>query len=186
MKHAEGTDGNVEQRLRRAELMAQLQRGDGEACRALLDDIGPSVRAFLRRRIAGPEDLEDVYQEVLLGLYEARHSYEPGRPLEPWLFAIARNIAIDYSRRRWSRARWEELAAEPPEAIAESSVESEPDLREALAALPKVQREAFTMLKLDGLSLDHAAARAGTSVGAMKLRAHRTYKALREFIGGRK
>ena len=163
--------------------MAQLQRGDAEACRALLDDIGPSVRAFLRRRIAGAEDLEDVYQEVLLGLYEARHSYEPGRPLEPWLFAIARNIAVDFTRRRWSRARWEELAAEPPEARDESSPEPQPNLEEALAALPKVQREAFTMLKLDGLSLDHAAARAGTSIGAMKLRAHRAYKALREMIG---
>ena len=186
MKHAEGTDDRAEQSLRRADLMARLQGGDAEACRALLNDIGPSVRAFLRRRIAGAEDLDDVYQEVLLGLYEARHSYQPGRPLEPWLFAIARNIAIDYSRRRWSRARWEELSAEPPEAIAETSPEPQPDLQEALASLPKVQREAFTMLKLDGLSLDHAAARAGTSVGAMKLRAHRAYKALRDLIGGGK
>jgi len=170
MKHAEGTDDRAEQSLRRADLMARLQRGDAEACRALLNDIGPSVRAFLRRRIAGAEDLDDVYQEVLLGLYEARHSYQPGRPLEPWLFAIARNIAIDYSRRRWSRARWEELSAEPPEAIAETSPEPQPDLQE----------------ELDGLSLDHAAARAGTSVGAMKLRAHRAYKALRDLIGGGK
>src|SRR5258708_35066488 len=99
----------------RAELMARLQRGDRDACRALLDDLGPSVMQLLRRRIVDPSELEDVYQEVFLGLYEARQSYEPGRPLEPWLFAIARNVAADHTRRHWSRASWQELVAEPPE-----------------------------------------------------------------------
>jgi DNA-directed RNA polymerase specialized sigma24 family protein len=46
----------------RAQLMAQLQQGDPDACRALLDDIGPSLTYFLRRRVADPHELEDVYQ----------------------------------------------------------------------------------------------------------------------------
>jgi RNA polymerase sigma factor (sigma-70 family) len=137
----------------RAELMVRLQRGDRDACRALLDDIGPSVMQFLRR-------------------------------LEPWLFAIARNIAADHTRRHWSRASWEELVAEPPERVETPSPEAPPRLEEALASLSPTQREAFSMLKLRGLSLEAAAARAGVSVGAMKVRAHRAYKALRELIGG--
>jgi DNA-directed RNA polymerase specialized sigma24 family protein len=80
----------------RAELIVLLQHGDRDACRALLDDIGPSMMQFLRRRVADPGELEDVYQEVFLALYEARHSYQPGRPLEPWLFATASNIAADH------------------------------------------------------------------------------------------
>jgi RNA polymerase sigma-70 factor (ECF subfamily) len=45
--------------------------------------------------VADTQELEDVYQEVFMAIFEARHTYEPGRPLEPWLFAIARNIAAD-------------------------------------------------------------------------------------------
>jgi DNA-directed RNA polymerase specialized sigma24 family protein len=36
-------------------------------------------------------------------LFQARHTYEAGRPLELWLFAIARNVATDHSRRRCER-----------------------------------------------------------------------------------
>jgi DNA-directed RNA polymerase specialized sigma24 family protein len=40
------------------------------------------------------------------------------------------------------------------------------------------------MLKLEGLSLEAAAERSGVTVGALKVRAHRAYKALRKLIGG--
>ena len=168
----------------RARLMARLQQGDTEACQELFDSIGPSLTYFLRRRVADPQELEDVYQEVFMAIFEARHTYEPGRPFEPWLFAIARNIAVDYSRRRWTRSHWEELVAEPPEQLADASTAVAPELRAVLAELPPDQREAFSMLKLDGLSVEVAAARAGISVGALKVRAHRAYKSLKKVVGG--
>jgi RNA polymerase sigma-70 factor (ECF subfamily) len=172
---------------RRALLMQRLQAGDADACRELLDDIGPAVTGFLRRRIADSGELEDVYQEVFMALFEARQTYEPGRPLEPWLFAIARNVAADHLRRHWTRASWQELAADPPDRPDLSLDEppgAAPDLAEALEKLPPNQREAFSMLKLEGLSLEAAAARSGVSVGAVKVRAHRAYKALRKLFGG--
>jgi RNA polymerase sigma-70 factor (ECF subfamily) len=58
-----------------------------------------------------------------------------------------------------------------------------PELGTVLAKLPSDQREAFSMLKLDGLSLEAASAKAGVSVGALKVRAHRAYKALKRLIG---
>src|SRR5713101_9682248 len=120
----------------RARLMERMQQGDADACQELLDSIGPSLRAFLRRRIADPHEVEDVYQEVFMAIFEARRTYEPGRPFEPWLFAIARNITVDYTRRRWSRARWEELVAEPPERPGEVSNTAAPELEAVLAKLP--------------------------------------------------
>jgi RNA polymerase sigma-70 factor (ECF subfamily) len=184
-------NARAERSRARARLMERMQRGDSEACRALLDDIGPSVMQFLRRRVADSNELDDAYQEVLMALFEARHTYEPGRPLEPWLFAIARNIAADHVRRRWSRASWEELVDTLPERAEYDPPSSPPDppsnppdLGEALAKLPRAQREAFAMLKLEGLSLEGAAERAGVSVGALKVRAHRAYKTLRKLISG--
>jgi RNA polymerase sigma-70 factor, ECF subfamily len=183
MREAEDAERLRRSKLR-AHLMERMQLGDGEACSALLDDIGPSLTRFLRRRIADPHELEDVYQEVFLAIFEARHTYEPGRPLAPWLFAIARNIATDHVRRRLSRARWEELVAELPDRAAEVSSLAAPELGDILEKLPPDQREAFQMLKLEGLPLAAAAQRAGISVGALEVRAHRAYKALKRFISG--
>ena len=120
-----------------------------------------------------------------MAIFESRHTYEARRPFEPWLFAIARNIAVDFSRRRWARSRWEELVAELPEQFAESSNTAAPELSTVLAELPPDQREAFSMLKLEGLSVEAAAARTGVSVGALKVRAHRAYKSLKRLIGDR-
>jgi RNA polymerase sigma-70 factor, ECF subfamily len=183
MKTLDDTQRLERTRLR-VQLMGRLQQGDADACKELFDSIGPALTYFLRRRVADPQELEDVYQEVFMAIFEARHTYEAGRPFEPWLFAIARNIAADYSRRRWRRAHWEELVADPPEQPADTSNAAAPELSAVLAELPPDQREAFSMLKLDGLSVQAAAARAGVSVGALKVRAHRAYKSLKSLIAG--
>ena len=54
---------------------------------------------------------------------------------------------------------------------------------DALADLPVQQREAVVLTKLDGKSVAEAAEIAGTTVGAMKVRAHRGYEALRRLLG---
>jgi len=184
MKSEKADDAQRLERGRmRANLMERLQRGDADACSRLLDDIGPAVTRFLRGRVA-IDEIEDVYQDIFMALFQARHTYEAGRPLEPWLFAIARNIAADHSRRRWARASWEELTPDLPERAAGDTPAAAPDIEGLLNRLPPAQREAFAMLKLDGMTLEAAAGRAGVSVGALKVRAHRAYKALRKLIGG--
>lgn len=176
-------DSASEERSRtRARLMARMQDGDADSCRALLDDIGPMLTNFLRRRIADRDELEDVYQETLMAFFKARHTYDPSRPLEPWLFAIARNIAADHARHFWSRASVEQLTDKMPERSADEEPRSDPSLENAMAQLPEQQRQAFSMLKLEGLSIEQAAERAGVSVGALRVRAHRAYKALRKMI----
>ena len=164
---------------RRAQWMARAQAGDGEAYRALLDDLGPAVLSFLSRRVADRDDLADAYQDTLLAMHRARHTYQPSRPIEPWLFAIARNIASDYGRRRRRRGGHEVLMATLPERPVEAERDIGPQLDAALRRLPNRQREALQLLKFQGLSVAEAAARAGTTPGALKVRAHRAYVALK-------
>lgn len=164
----------------RAERMARAQEGDREAYRALLEDIGPVVLGWLRRWLGNVPDLADVYQDTLVHLHRARHTYDPVRPFEPWLFAVARHCAVDHAR-RLRRRRLEVPMAELPDVAIDDPVER-PALLEVLRALPRPQREAFTMLKLEGLSVGAAAARAGITPGALRVRAHRAYKALKAFL----
>src|SRR5215472_16041343 len=108
-------DANCNRDLSR--LMVRSQDGDRDALRTLLETIIPLLKAFLRKHIADPAEVDDVCEEILLAVYRGRHTYKPARPLEPWLFAIARNISIDHARRSWERARRQELVESPPEGV---------------------------------------------------------------------
>jgi RNA polymerase sigma-70 factor (ECF subfamily) len=171
----------------RKQLMESAQRGDREAFIALMRDIGPMLTGFLRRRIADQHELEDVCQETLIAIYESRHTYQPSRPLEPWIFAIARHVAANHYRRQKTRASWLELVDELPDRL-QGTMESEASclvrFRQALGQLPAFQREAFMMTKIEGLSLLEASERTGASVGALKVRLHRAYDFLRRSVLG--
>jgi DNA-directed RNA polymerase specialized sigma24 family protein len=71
--------------------------------------------------------------------------------------------------------------------VPDAAIESDPDryaLADALRSLPRPLREAFSMLTLKGhFSVSAAAARASVTPGALKVRAHRAYKALKLLLG---
>ncbi len=164
-------------------MMVKIQAGDQECYRQFLDEIGPVLYNFVRRRVFNPELVPDVYQEVLLTLHKARHSYEPGRPLGPWLFTVARNSMLDAMKKNRKFAQREVLTEELPENPREEKDDSLSDeLHQALQALPQDNRVAVELLKMRGLTLEEAAAQLGISVGALKVRAHRGYKELRKIL----
>jgi RNA polymerase sigma-70 factor (ECF subfamily) len=170
-----------ERALRRIRWMERVQDGDEDAYRALLDDIAPSLAAFLRSR-ATAGDLEDVYQEVLLAVHRVRHTYDPRRPFEPWLFAIARFVAASYFRRQ-ARVRREVLVNMAPDVVVGDEGPGAHQIAEALRGLSPTEREAIQLLQVEGLSFEQAAVRMGTTPGAAKVRGHRAYKALRRLLG---
>jgi RNA polymerase sigma-70 factor (ECF subfamily) len=167
---------------RRAQLMADVQRGDRAAYRTLLDDIGPAIRQFVRRRVDDAEEAKDVYQDILMALHGARRTYEPDRPFEPWLFAIARRVV---ARRRGERVARETRELHPdvlPDVPVEADADARLGLEEAIGRLSPDQRQALVLLKMHGLSIARAAPLAGTTVGALKVRAHRAYRVLRRLV----
>jgi len=173
--------------------MAAAQRGDAVAYERMLREVLPALRGFVRSRIADPAASEDVVQNVLFSIHRARHTYRPERPLSPWLRAVARNAVMDHLRSRQRRLR-RELPLEAadsvgiePEAEAGSGTATglSPELQEALARLPAAQREAVELIQLRGLALAEAAERVGIKPGALKVRAHRGYRALRGLLGRR-
>lgn len=170
-----------------AKLMARIQEGDQDAYRCFLNEIGPVLFNFVRRRVFNPEMVQDVYQEVLLTLHKARHTYEPSRPLGPWLFTVARNSILDALGKNRKFAEREVLMETLPE-TGETERDGSLDdrLYQALKELPPLNREAVDLLKIKGLSLEEASARLGVSVGALKVRAHRGYEQLRKLLMGKK
>lgn len=167
-----------------AALMLAAQGGDQQAYRALLEALEPELRAYLKRRLRDEEAVADVCQEVLLTMHRVRHTFEAGRAFEPWFYAIARSRFIDHLRRRRRRGDLETHEDHAPESVAEEPVFGWSRFLELLERLPASQREAFSMLKLEGLSVEEAAGRAGVTPSALKVRAHRAYGALRQALLG--
>jgi len=76
----------------------------------------------------------------------------------------------------------EVLVAAPPERPAESDGHLKAQLEQALRRLSGEQRQAIALLRVEGLPVEAAACRAGTTTGALRVRFHRAYKMLRQLL----
>lgn len=185
-----GADPAVDAReAQLTEWMQAAQQGDADAYRRLLETIQPSIRRIVRSRIRDGAAAEDVVQNALLSIHRGRRTYRAERPFGPWMRAITRNTIIDHFRERKRKGDREvelvvEEFADDSEQSAEARTQLSPELRTALAALPESQREAVTLVQIEGLSVAEAALRAGVSTGALKVRAHRGYRALAKALDG--
>jgi RNA polymerase sigma-70 factor (ECF subfamily) len=152
--------------------------------------MAPITRAA--RRVGVPADrIDDVVQDVLLTIHRARHTYDPARPFNAWLNAIAVRRAIDVLRRTGRQSARElhapiafeshpDETADPTLSVERSQAVSR--LGQALAGLPLRQREAVQMLVLDDQSVAEAAVATKRSEGSLKVNLHRALKAMRRSL----
>jgi len=168
--------------------MVAAQQGDSAAYEKLLHELVPYVRSRVRPRMFDPNAVEDVVQNVFVSLHRARHTFRPERAFQPWIHAVIRNAVVDYIRDRQRRAP-REISLEA-DGVPEPSVPAaaphrddlSPELSAALEKLPDAQRQAVLLIHLEGLTVEEAAARAGVTKSALKVRAHRGYRALRVLL----
>jgi RNA polymerase sigma-70 factor (ECF subfamily) len=86
--------------MNEVELMQRYAAGEESVFAELVDQHKDDVYAFLRRFLSDRDLVDDVFQETFLQLYVSRDSFDPSKPLRPWLFTIAANKAKDALRRR--------------------------------------------------------------------------------------
>jgi RNA polymerase sigma-70 factor (ECF subfamily) len=86
-------------KLTDAELLERYGQGDEAAFRELVSRYKNSLYAFLKQFLNRQDLVEDVFQETFLQLFTSRDSFDPSRPLRPWLFTIAANKAKDALRK---------------------------------------------------------------------------------------
>ena len=88
--------------------MEAYQQGDRTAADQLIDSLSPALYRFFAVHAGDRRHADDLLQEAWLRVHKARHTYRPGEPLLPWLYAIARHTKVDAFRRRrpFPRASW--------------------------------------------------------------------------------
>ncbi len=88
------------EKLSDAELFARYAAGEEDAFREIVSRYKNGLYVFLRRFLNRQSLVEDVFQETFLQLFTSRDSFDPTRPLRPWLFTIAANKAKDLLRKQ--------------------------------------------------------------------------------------
>ncbi len=189
---ASGDDGNREA----IALMGRYCDGDAEAFRRMYALIAPRVLGYLVRMVRDRATADDLVQLTFLKVHRARAAYVRDADPVPWIFAIAHRTFLDEVRsKKRARVRVADDGA-PPDVAADitgaaGGTAFEDDGQQELTAatlvalqtLPPAQREAVALTKLGGKSIAEAAEIAGTTPGAMKVRVHRGYEALRKALG---
>jgi RNA polymerase sigma-70 factor, ECF subfamily len=151
------------------QLMRCYQQADEAAAAALIARLSPQLFRFFLSQVRDRSQAEDLLQDFWLRMHHAaRHTYRPGEPVLPWVYAIARRVQTDAYRRR-SRIIKHEF---PGEQL--------PDLPAAVTNSPE---SANVQPGVNELSLEEVARSTGTSIGAVKQRAHRAYVTLRRMFG---
>ena len=165
-------------------LMVRYQAGDSAAAAALVNQLSPPLHRFFMTQHVSRRYADDLLQETWLRIHEIRHTYRPGEPVLPWLYAIARHIRVDHYRKA-SRVETREHQVEQLPELSQGRRESAGvDLDALLGSLPDSQREVIAMLKISGMSLEEVARVTSSSVGSVKQKAHRAYEKLREQLSG--
>jgi RNA polymerase sigma-70 factor, ECF subfamily len=172
--------------------MERYAGGDEGAFATLYDLIAPRLYGYLLRKTRNQSKAEDLLQQTMLRIHCARGRFIRGAQVMPWAISIARRLVIDGVRREkfeysaeldeYLEQQWAFEAIDCPADEALHTKEVVQMVAQVLAKLPETQRSAFELVKQDGLSHADAAQVLGTTVTAIKLRAHRTYDALRSAL----
>jgi RNA polymerase sigma-70 factor (ECF subfamily) len=162
------------------QLMVRYQQADEIATRTLIEQLSPQLYRFFATQLGNRDDASDMLQDAWLRIHRVRHTYRPGEPLLPWVYAIARCVRVDsYRKRRRIAVREVVVETLPEPAVASGEPIDLPAFDQLIADLPASQREVLTMLKVNGLSLEEVARATSSSVGSVKQKAHRAYERLR-------
>ncbi|MEO7427366.1 MAG: sigma-70 family RNA polymerase sigma factor [Fibrobacteria bacterium] len=153
----------------------------------LAEEIRPALHRYCARMCGSVADGEDIVQEVLVKAYARHAELETGAALRPWIFRIAHNRAID-----WTRAYGKRMGDRLEEGIEMadrgtpdpgSGLAREETLRMSLSRfveLPASQRGAVILKDVLDYSLEEIATILESSVPAVKAALHRGRGRLRE------
>lgn len=169
---------------------------DADALATFFEHYFGRVYAYIRRLVREEHLAEDLTQDVFLHVQKSLPSYDPARPLSPWVYTIATNKVRDQWRsRRHQEARYTQsvdveeggpqLEADAPQpAAALESSEVGDEVRAAVEELPEMLKTTFVLRFYEGLSFEAIGKMVDRNEAAVRKRYSRALSELRESLAG--
>lgn len=169
------------------ELMIAVRAGEVRRLGELFERYHKPLYGFFVRLTNQPSASEDLVQIVFYRILKYRHTYRDEGKFSAWIYHLARKVAADHFRKH---ARTP-TPADPSDFHNQPDHEPAPDtqadtsddlalMRRALARVSHEHREVLVLARLQHLNHQEIARLLDCSVGAVKVRAHRALKELRE------
>lgn len=165
---------------------ADLRRfaaGEPDAVRALYRVYGRAVFTAAYSALRDRGLAEEAVQLTFLQAWRAADRFDVERSPGPWLYAIARRVAVDLYRRERRHQANEPL--ETDIAVLPASFESTWqawEIRLALEEMPKAQREVIEATHFLGLTQEETAKHLDLALGTVKSRSHRAHRRLAQLL----
>jgi RNA polymerase sigma-70 factor (ECF subfamily) len=170
-----------------SEVVRQIRSGDNDAFDELMRRYKRPMVNFVYRMLGNADDADDIAQEVFVRVYQNLDTYRPETKFSTWLFALARNAAID--RLRWRARHPTEPIESAPQLSAPAGTADEASAREigeqiaaAVAKLPEDQRTALVLAEYQGLSHAEIAGVMHCSEKSVESRLYRAKQTLRSLL----
>jgi RNA polymerase sigma-70 factor (ECF subfamily) len=175
-------------------LVRRAQANDRAAFNEIVLRYKSKVYNFIARMVPSAQDAEDLTQETFVRAYLSIRSFQSRASLNTWLFRIATNLCIDYSRKNKKTAGLttslsadsdEDDEREIPDAVYDPqrillNKELGAQLEQALLELPEKLRTVVLLYDIEGLPYDEIASIVGVPLGTVKSRLFNARTALRQ------
>ena len=164
-------------------VLRKFAAGDPEAVRQLYGAYGRAVFTAAYSALRDRGLAEEAVQLTFLQAWRAADRFDVERSPGPWLYAIARRVAVDLYRRERRHQGSEPL--ETDMAVLPGSFETTWqawEIRLALEAMPKAQRDVIEATHFLGLTQEETAQHLGLALGTVKSRSHRAHRRLAQLL----
>jgi RNA polymerase sigma-70 factor (ECF subfamily) len=169
-----------------AELVARVQRGDGDAFDRLARRYAKRAFAVANRMLQNSADAEDVVQDSFIAAVNAIDSFDPGRPFGPWFMRIVVNKSLTAIRSRAAEAkhlRGSELLENDAVAVSSETLRERAEIRDrfraALQLLPQRQQLIVQLADVEGFTSAEIAAELEIPSGTVRWLLHQARETLR-------
>jgi RNA polymerase sigma-70 factor (sigma-E family) len=154
--------------------VVDVVEGPEDACTRL----HPRLAGTLSLYCGDPHVAEDLAQETLVRLWDRWGSIENSGAVDAGAYRTAINLANSRFRRRKAERR-AQVRLNDAEAAAVPDAAAALAVRQAIAGLPRRQRQALVLRYYGGFTVDEVATLMGCAAGTVKAHVHKAVTALR-------
>lgn len=168
------------------ELFQKANNGDKKSYKSFLSHIEKMAYKYVKERISDIDSYDDIVQEILISIHQSRHTYNPSKNLNPWIYAIFHYRTTDHLRKIY-RNKEDSIPEEDFEKIKEhfsvtKSIESNELINKAFKNLNEKQKKMVIMSKIEGHTAAEIAQKMNLNVNTVKVTIHRSLDKMRKVL----